>query len=117
LLDSAQTLLAGLLALGRTRLELFSTELQEEMARQAAALLGAMAVMALALLAAAFAALALVLLVEEGQRAGAALGVAALFALLAAAGVWMLRRLAAAKPRAFDASLAQLERDYETIQP
>jgi uncharacterized membrane protein YqjE len=43
--------------------------------------------------------------------------VAALFAALAVAGLWMLRKLAAAKPRAFDASLMQLERDYETLKP
>src|SRR5258706_88839 len=43
LLESAQNLLAGLLDLGRTRFELFGTELREELARLAATVLGGLA--------------------------------------------------------------------------
>jgi uncharacterized membrane protein YqjE len=52
LLDSAQTLLSGVLSLARTRLELFGTELQEELARLSFALLYAVLVLLLVALAA-----------------------------------------------------------------
>lgn len=117
LLHSAQNLLAGLLALGRTRLELFSTELEEEIARQATALLGALVVLTLAGLAMAFGALALILAVGEEHRLSAAIAVAALFAALALAAAWGLRHVARAKPRAFEASIAQLERDCDALKP
>lgn len=117
LLHSAQSLLAGLLALGRTRLELFSTELQEEIARQAAALLGALLVLTLAALAAAFGAFAVVVAVGESYRATAALIIAGIFVALAAAAAWTLRNRMRAKPRAFDASITQLERDYDALRP
>jgi hypothetical protein len=48
LLESAQNLLAGLLDLGRTRFELFGTELREELAHLATTLLGGLAVLLLA---------------------------------------------------------------------
>jgi len=117
LLASAQSFVAGLLALGRTRLELFSTELQEEMARQAALLLGALATILVVGMGAAFGGLALILAVDESQRAGMALGVAGFFAALAIGAAWTLRKLLRTKPRAFDASLAQLEHDYEALNP
>jgi uncharacterized membrane protein YqjE len=116
LLHSAQSLLAGLLALGRTRLELFSTELQEEIARQAAGLLGAFVVLLLAGLGAAFGALALIIAVGEHYRLMASIGVALLFLGLAVAAAWSLRHLVRAKPRAFQASIAQLERDYDAVK-
>lgn len=117
LLHSVQSLAAGLLALGRTRLELFSTELQEEIARQAAALLGAFLVLVLAALAVAFGAIALLIAVDEPYRLAVSIGTAAFFAALAAAAALVLRRLTLAKPPAFQASVAQLERDYEAVKP
>jgi uncharacterized membrane protein YqjE len=117
LLHSAQSLLAGLLALGRTRLELFSTELQEEIARQAAALLGAFVVLVLAGLGAAFGAVALIVAVGDDYRLVASIGVAVLFLALAVAAAWSLRHLARAKPRPFQASIVQLERDYDVLKP
>lgn len=116
LLHSAQSLLAGLVAVGRTRLELFSAELQEEIARQAAALLGALVLLALATLTLAFGAVALLLAVAEANRPLAASGIALVLALFAAAVAWALRRAARAKPRPFHASLEQLERDYEALK-
>lgn len=116
-LHSAQNLLAGLLLLGRTRFELFSTELQEEIARQAATLLYAFLVLVLAALAALFGAIALIIAAGEDYRLMAAIAVAALFAVLAAAAAWSWRNFARARPPAFHASLAQLERDYDAVKP
>jgi uncharacterized membrane protein YqjE len=117
LLQSAQNLLAGLISLGRTRFELFSIELREELARLTIALLGGLAVLVLAALGIAFGALALVLAVGEEHRLITVCIIAAVF--LAGAGIlaWRLQRLATIKPRAFDDTLTELARDYEAIKP
>ena len=117
LLSSAQTLLAGVLALARTRLELFGTELQEALARLFFTLIGAMAVLLLAALGLAFAAFGAVLSVGEEHRALAAVAVAAAFVAAAFAAAWSMRRLGEDKPRMFSASLAELERDRDALQP
>jgi uncharacterized membrane protein YqjE len=117
LVHSAQSLLAGLVALGRTRLELFSTELQEEIARQAAALVGAFVVLVLGALALAFGAIAVLMGFGEEHRLAASVGISAFFALLAAAAAWTLRNHVRAKPRALEASITALERDYEQLKP
>jgi uncharacterized membrane protein YqjE len=116
LLESARNLLAGILDLGRTRFELFGTELREELARLAAAIVGGLAVLILAALGLAFAAIALLLHVSEANRPLAAVGIAAFFALAAALVAWRLRRMVKAKPHVFDATLSELRRDLDTIR-
>jgi uncharacterized membrane protein YqjE len=117
LLESAQTLLASVAALARTRLALFGTELQEELTRLLFALLGGMLVLLLIALGAAFGGLALVISLGEEHRTLAAGLIALAFVVLAGAVVWGVRRLVRAKPRPFDASLTELERDYEALKP
>jgi uncharacterized membrane protein YqjE len=117
LLHSAQSLLASLLALARTRMELFSTELQEELVRLFFTLIGAVAVLLLAALGAGFVGLALLIALGEEQRALAAAAIGAGFFALALAAAWSMRRLGHDKPRVFSASLAELERDREALQP
>jgi uncharacterized membrane protein YqjE len=116
LLESAQNFVAGLLDLGRTRFELFSTELREELARLATALLGGLAVLVLAALGVAFGGLALLFYVSEAHRVTAAIGIALFFLLAAGVAAWLLYRVADAKPRAFDATIAELRRDLTTIR-
>jgi uncharacterized membrane protein YqjE len=65
LLYSAQSLLAGVIALARTRLELFGTELQEELTRLFFTLIGAMTVLLLGALGLAFAAFGALLALGE----------------------------------------------------
>jgi uncharacterized membrane protein YqjE len=117
LLESARNLLAGLLELGRTRFELFGTELREELARLAATVLGGLAVVLLAALGLAFGATALILGVSEANRIAVTAGVAAFFLLAAGIVAWQLLRVAGAKPRAFDATLSELQRDLNAIKP
>jgi uncharacterized membrane protein YqjE len=117
LLESARAALAGLLSLGRTRFELFGTELREELARLATLLLGGLTVVLLAALGVAFAAFALIVAVGEQYRVLAACAVAAAFIVAALLLVWGLVRFAQAKQRPFDATLAELARDYEAIKP
>ncbi len=116
-MHSAQSLLAGLIALGRTRLELFGTELQEELTRLFFTLIGAMAVLLLAALGLGFSGLAVLVLLdgESGALAAAAMGV--VFLLGAFAAAWSMRRLTREKPRTFSATLAELERDREAVAP
>ena len=117
LLESAQNMLAGLLDLGRTRFELFGTEMREELAHLATTLLGGLAVLVLAALGLAFAGFALIFLVGEANRLAATIGVALFFFLAAAVVAWWLRRAVEVKPRAFDATIAELQRDLEAIRP
>jgi uncharacterized membrane protein YqjE len=117
LLDSAQTLLSGVLSLARVRLELFGTELQEELTRLFTALLCAVTVVLLGALAAVFAGLALIISLQAEYRVLAAGLIALLFLALAATAAWTMRRLTVAKARAFDASLTELERDYAGLRP
>jgi len=117
LLESAQNLVAGLLDLGRTRFELFSTELREELARLAVTLVAGLAILILALFGIGFAAVALIIAIAPEYRVWATAGVAVFF--LAAAGIvaLLLRSLVAGKPRPFDATLAELRRDVAAIKP
>jgi len=117
LLESAQALLDDLLALARTRLELFGTELEAALARLVLALLGAIAVLLLIALAAGFfgAALLIALPAEERLTAAATIG-AGFFALAVATG-WTLHRRAVRAPHPFDASLGELDRDRHLLKP
>ena len=116
LLESLQSFIANLLDLGRTRFELFSTELREELARLATGILGGLAVLVLGALGLAFCGLAVIFYVSEANRLAAAIGVAAFFFAVAGIVAWVLRRLAAEKPRAFDATISELQRDLTAIK-
>jgi uncharacterized membrane protein YqjE len=115
LFQSAQALLASVLGLARTRLELLGTELQETLARMVLLVICAVAAVLLCALALGFAAMALVMAAPPEQRIAVSAGLA--FAFLAAAAVfaWRLRREAAARP--FAASLGELERDAAALPP
>src|SRR5689334_17817301 len=117
LFDSVRTLLANVVALAHTRVELLGTELREEMARTGVMLLAALSAWFFGALGIAFTALAIIFAAGEGHRLAAAVTLAVLFFCCCAAGIWALRRVAILKPRAFDASLSELRRDYELIKP
>jgi uncharacterized membrane protein YqjE len=116
LLESAQSFISGLLDLGRTRFELFGTELREELARLATAVLGGLAVLVLVALGLAFAGFAFIYFVAEENRLLATIGVAVFFFLAAGIVAWVLRHLAGTKPRAFDATISELQRDLTAIK-
>ena len=117
LLRSAQSLGASLLALARTRLELFGTELQEELTRLFFTLIGAVAVLLLAALGLGFAGLALLIALSPEYRVLAAAATGIVLLVLAFAAAWSLRRLAFETPPVFLASMTELERDREALQP
>jgi len=116
LFDSVRTLLTGLLDLGRTRFELFSTELREEMGRLAAAIIGGMAVVILTLIGLVFGTVAIILSVSEVNRLAVTIGAAVFFLVAAAVVAYLLHRLANVKPHPFEATLSELQRDATAIR-
>ena len=117
LFHSARKLLANLAGLAHTRLELLSTELQEELARLGEILLAAIVSLFFAFLGIAFAAVAVMIAVGEGYRLAVAVLFAVLFLIIGALSAWWMRRVARAKPRVFDASLGELRKDRDLLMP
>ena len=115
LFQSAQALLASVVVLARTRLELVDTELQEMLARLVLQVICAVAAVLLAALALGFAAVAAVMAAPPEQRVALATVVALVFLVAAGALAWRLRRDMAARP--FASSLAELGRDVAALQP
>ena len=116
LLESAQNLVAGLLDLGRTRFELFSTELREELNRLAAAIIGGLAILVFVAIGLGFGAVAIILSVDESKRLPVTIGAAVFFLLAAGIVAWRLHRLAAVKPRPFEATLSELRGDLQALK-
>jgi len=117
LVESARNLLAGVLDLGRTRFELFSTELREELTRLAAAIIGGLAVLIFASIGLGFCAVAVILSVAPDNRLVATVCVALFFLAAAAFAAWRVKRVAALKPHPFDATLAELRQDLTALKP
>lgn len=117
LFHSARKLLANLAGLAHTRLELLSTELQEELARLGEILLAAIISLFFAFLGIGFAAVAVTIAVGEGYRLAVAVLFAVSFLVIGALSAWWMRRVARAKPRVFDASLAELRKDHDLLMP
>jgi uncharacterized membrane protein YqjE len=115
LLQSVQSLLATLLGLARTRLELLSVEMQELLARLVLLMVGAVAAILLAALALGFGAVALVMAVAPEHRVAVAAGLGVAFLAAAALIAWRVRREARVRP--FAASLGELERDAKALEP
>lgn len=116
LLDSARNLLAGLIELGQTRFELFSTELREEMTHLAIVILGGLAVLMLLGLALAFGAVAVIIAMDEAHRLTATIVVAVFFLAAALLVGWYLRPANRGKSRPFDATLTELQRDLDALR-
>lgn len=115
ILDSIKSLVATLVAAAHNRLELVSTEVQEELARLAALLLWGFAALLLATVGLAFTATTVLLAVAPDHRVLAAGTLAALFLLGAGAAGWTVRRIARSKARPLDATLTELEKDFEGL--
>ena len=112
LLGSLKALVATMVAIAHTRLELFGEELQEEITRLGSLLVWGYVALFFASLAVLF--LALVILIafwDTPYRLLVAIGLAVLFLVLAAVAVGFVVNLLKSKKRLFDASLGELERD------
>ena len=115
LFDSLKTLLATFLAIGRTRLELLSTELEEERLRLSSMLLWTLIALFCAGIGAVMVTLFVVVLLWDTNRL-LALGVPSFLFLLGAALSWRVVVIKArTKPRLFSSSLAELSKDSEQL--
>lgn len=114
LFDAFKGMAALAVDVAQTRLELLSLEVEEERARLSALLLFALVALFFLGLAIIFAAL---LVVSVWPHPVWVFGTLALLFLAGgiAASVWALRRIKA-KPRLFEASVAELEKDREQLR-
>lgn len=114
-LSSLRGLLASLVGLAATRLQLAGIELSEEKQR----LLGALALLLGAMLFAALGLLVLSFLVVawfwDSQRWAALIGLTLVYALLAAALAWKLKRELASHPPLFQATAEELQKDRDLL--
>ena len=115
LFDSVKTLAATLVAMGYTRLELLSTEIEEERVRLSSMLLWTLVALFFAALCIVLLTLLLLVVFWDTHRL-LVLGILALLFLLGAvmAGRVVLDK-AKAKPRLFASSLAELSKDREQL--
>lgn len=116
LFESAKALLGTLVTIAHDRLELLSTELQEEIGRVAFLLLWGAVALFFAFLGIAFLGLLVVIAVWDDHRLLAASLIAALFLILALTAAVLAGRQIGAKPRPFDASLSELAKDSKLLQ-
>jgi uncharacterized membrane protein YqjE len=115
LFTSIAQLLATAVGIAQTRLELLSTELQEEMHRVAEIMVFA----AIALLAAGIGlfllALVIIFVFWDTHRMAASIGVTSVFLLIAVVAGVALRAKIRAKPPLLDATLAELKKDRSAL--
>jgi uncharacterized membrane protein YqjE len=115
LFDSAKRMVSTLVAIVHTRFELLATELQEEVARVARILLWSIAALLLLAISFAFGGVTLLLATPPERRVLVAGSLAVLLIAAAVASALVARRVIRGKPRPFDASLRELERDRERL--
>ncbi len=114
--DSVKSLLASVVAMAHNRVELLSTELQEELARIVSVLLWSITALLCTIVGLTFVAVLILLSVGESHRALAAGIIAVVFLAVAAGATLYVRGLHKARPRPFDASLSELEKDYDGLR-
>ena len=116
LVESMRSLLGTTVALIHTRLELVGIELEQELWRARSLIVWAFATLLLTLLAIGFAGVALIVTFWDSHRQLVSLLVAGAFVLFALLAVLFLVRTLRAKPRLFESSLRELERDLEALR-
>jgi len=115
LLDSVKVLAGTLLAIGQTRLELLSNDLEEERAWLTSMLIWTLIALFCAALAVVLAALLIVVIFWDSYRL-LALSLLIVFFVLGAVFAWRtLCNMTRSKPRLFSASLGELSKDREQL--
>ncbi len=114
--DSLRALVDRVVAILHNRAQLFTTELEEEVSRLVGVLLWGIVAVFAVMTGATFAGFAIVLFIPPAWRPWAAAGLAFVFLLVAALGWISIRKIMRAKPRPFDASLRELEKDREHLR-
>lgn len=117
LLESVKTLAGTLLAIGQTRLELLSNELEEERAWLTSMLVWTLIALFCATLAVVLATLLVVVIFWDTYRLLAISMMIALFVAGAGFSWRVVCNMSRSKPRLFSASLAELSKDREQLTP
>jgi uncharacterized membrane protein YqjE len=115
LFDSLRSLIATLVAMAHTRIELFGTEVEEELQRVLALATGAVIVLVLATLALLFSGLVVIAAYWDTHRMAAAVCVAVGFSTLAVVSYFVVRKQTRRRSRLLSATLAELEHDLEKL--
>jgi len=116
LLASLRRMFATLLALVHTRVELFTTEIEEEIQRVAGILLWALVALFFGSLTVLFLAVLILIVFWEDHRVLAASLITAAFLLLTVTFGLLARARLRAKPRFMAASIEELKRDRSTLE-
>lgn len=115
LFASLKSLLATFADLVHTRIDLFGTEVEEQVARLTALLVWSIVTLFLVFTAVVLSAVAVIIAFWDEHRVLVAVGLAGLFAALAALALWALLAQARARPRLFQATLAELAKDRDRL--
>lgn len=116
LFHSLSNFAGSLIAIAHTRLQLLTTELQEEVRQVGAILLWAFIAAFTALLALFLAALAVIFVFWDTHRIAAALAMIGLFIAIAIGAGVMLARKLRDKPPMLDDTLAELAKDRDNLK-
>jgi uncharacterized membrane protein YqjE len=116
LFDSLRAMLATLVTLAHTRLELLTVELEQEVERVVSTLLWAILGIFCGGLAVLMIALTIVIAFWDGHRLLAAGLVSLLFAGLAVAASLVVRHRLRTRPRFLSATIGELERDARALE-
>jgi len=115
LFDSLRSLIATLVSIAHTRVELFGTEIEEEVHRAVALVVGAMLVLALASVALLFIGLIVIAAFWDTHRVAAAASVAVSFVTLALVAYIVVREKTRRRSRLLAATLGEFERDLQQL--
>ncbi len=113
---SVRSLLHRVVTLLHRRVELITTELEEEVVRFIGVLIWSFVAVQCAIIGLTFVAVTVLLAVPEHYRSWVAGGLALVFVGIAAFGAKAIKKIVAAKVRPFDASLRELEKDKERLR-
>jgi uncharacterized membrane protein YqjE len=115
LFDSLKALLVTLVGIAHTRVELISTEVEEQYARLVSLMVWGLVALFFAFTGVILSAIAFIVLFWESNRVLAAAGLAAAFVLLAVIAVLGFISRAKTRPRLFKASLDELAKDRSQL--
>ncbi|HEU4929401.1 MAG TPA: phage holin family protein [Candidatus Krumholzibacteria bacterium] len=113
---SLRLLVDRVIAVVHNRTELLTTELREETARLVGVVLWAFIGVFAGLVGLTFAGFAIVLFIPMQYRAWVATGITALFFGVALFAYFSVKKIRGAKPRPFDATLREFEKDREHLR-
>jgi uncharacterized membrane protein YqjE len=114
--DSLKALIDRLVAVLHGRAELLTTELEEEVARLIGVMLWSLVAVFAAIIGVTFLAVMALLFLPPEYRVWGAAVIAVLFLAFGAVAYRAIRRILRAKPRVFDASLRELEKDRQHLR-